>query len=331
MAARLRVAVVGAGRMGRRHAENLVACPGAAVDWIIDPDPAVAGFAERLGARWSAGMEPLSASDAVVIACPTALHPAAVDAALAAGSALFCEKPLALGLPATAALAARIAASRAYFQMGFMRRYDPGYAEVWRVVRAGGVGRPRHFLAVSRDPAPPPESYVRVSGGIFLDLGIHDVDILRWLAGEEVVEVYAQGNVGNTAYLARHEDVEEGQALIRFASGALGTLLLSRTSLYGYDVRAEVWGTAGSVAVGPFGDGGVVRGDGAGLHAPGVPGFLERFAAAYRLEMADFVARVRDGRPAPTTEADGVAAAAVADACQRSLRAGQPVAVAPPG
>ncbi len=327
MRAPLRLAVVGAGRMGRRHAENLAATSACRVAWIVDPDASARAFAAGLGAGWAPDYTPLRDVDAVVCVCPTALHPQAVGAALDAGKDVFCEKPLALGLDATRALAERVGASGRYFQIGFMRRYDPAYAAAWREVRAGGLGRLRHLLAVSRDPQPPPESYVRVSGGIFLDLGIHDIDLLRWLSDEEIVEVHAQGNVGEAAYLARYGDVEEAQALVRFAGGATGTMLLSRASLYGYDVRTELWGTAGSLAVGYLREPAVLRGDRSGLHAQAVPGFLERFAEAYRLEMADFVARLVDGRPSPATEADAVAAAAVADACQRSLREGRPARI----
>jgi predicted dehydrogenase len=330
MRALLQVAVVGAGRMGRRHAENVAASGRARVGWIVDPDPAAAAFAAALGAAWAPDYSPLAQADAVVVACPTALHPEAVAAALAAGRDVFCEKPLALGGEATRNLARRIAASGRYFQIGFMRRYDPAYAAAWREVRAGSLGRLRHLWTISRDPQPPPESYVRVSGGIFLDLGIHDIDILRWLAGDEIVEVHAQGNVGDTSFLARYDDVEEAQALVRFSGGATGTMLLSRSSLYGYDVRAELWGTAASLRVGYLQDPAVVRGDRSGLHARAVPGFLERFAEAYRREMDDFLCRVAEGRPSPATETDAVAAAEVADACQRALREGRPQTVAVP-
>ena len=329
----LRVAVVGAGRMGRRHAENLAASPRVRVTWIVDPLPAGEAFAAALGARWAPDVSALAEPDvdAAVVASPSPEHASGVQAALDAGRAVFCEKPLAASLDATRSLAARIGASGRYFQIGFMRRYDPAYAEARRAVAAGEVGTLRHLLAVSRDPLPPPEGYLAVSGGIFLDLGIHDIDLLRWLSGDEIVSAFAQGNVGDHGYIARLGDAEEAQALVRFRGGATGTLLLSRTSLYGYDIRTELWGTAGSLRAGYLREPAVTRGDRGGLHARAVPGFLERFAFAYRLEIEDFVARVLDGRPSPASEADGLAAAAVADACQRSMQSGRPVPVEPAG
>lgn len=329
MADRLRVAVVGAGRMGRRHAENLAASPHGRVTWIVDPLPGSAGFAQTLDARWAPGLDALAEADvdAVVIASPSPQHGAAVEAALDARRAVFCEKPLTVGPERTAALAHRIAASGLYFQIGFMRRYDPAYAEARRAAAAGELGSLRHLLAVSRDPLPPPEEYLAVSGGIFLDLGIHDIDLLRWLSGDEITSVYAQGNVGEHAYIARQGDAEEAQALVRFRGGATGTMLLSRTSLYGYDIRTELWGTAGTLQVGYLREPAVTRGDRSGLHERAVPGFLERFAAAYRLEILDFMVRVRGGLPSPATEVDAVRAAAVADACRRSMESGAPVEV----
>jgi predicted dehydrogenase len=310
--------------MGRRHAENVAAAPRARLTWVVDPLPAAGDFARRLGARWSPGLEAVSAADvdAVVVASPSPEHRPAVEAALAAGRAVFCEKPLAADLRATEALAARIAASGLFVQLGFMRRYDAVYAEARRAVAAGEIGTPRHLLAVSRDPQPPPPSYLAASGGIFLDLGIHDLDLLRWIAGDEVAEVSAQASAGTPEAIAAAGDVDEAQALLRFRGGATATLLLSRAALYGYDVRMEVWGTRGSLRLGRLPEPAVVRGDAAGLHARAVPGFLERFAEAYRLEIEDFVARVLDGASPAATAADALAAARAAEACQRALRTG---------
>ena len=325
----LRVAVVGAGRMGRRHAENLAGGPRSRVTMIVDPDDGARAVAAVVGARWAPEVEAVASADvdAVVIATPSTRHAEAVTAALDAGKAVFCEKPLVVGLAETAALTRRVEASGRYCQIGFMRRYDPAYAQAHRAVRAGEVGQVRHLLAVSRDPLPPPEAYIATSGGIYLDLGIHDIDLLRWLSGDEIVSVQAQGNVGETTYIGRHGDAEEAQALVRFAGGAAGTLLMSRTSLYGYDIRTEIWGTGGTLSVGYLREPAVTRYDRAGMHAQAVPGFLERFAEAYRLEMLDFVARVLEGRPSPATAADALRAAEVADACNRSFSSGQPAAV----
>lgn len=331
MEPRLGVAVIGAGRMGARHAENLARGAHSRVTWIVDPAAEAARpLAERLDARWAPDLGPVLDSgdvDALVIATPSALHAQAVEAGLGAGKALFCEKPLVVGLEATLQLAARIERAAGYFQIGFMRRYDPAYAEARRAVAAGELGRVLHALAISRDPLPPPESYVAVSGGIFLDMGIHDIDLLRWLVGDEITEVRAQGSVGETDYLARHDDLEEAQVLARFGGGASATLLMSRASLYGYDVRTELWGTAGTLAAGYLREPAVTRYDRAGVHHRGVAGFLDRFATAYQREIEDFALRVQNGRPSPAPVADAVAAARVAEACRRSCQSGGAVAV----
>jgi len=332
LAERLAVAVVGAGRMGRRHAENLAAGARSRVTWIVDPAGAAARpLAAHCGAEWTPDIGVALAApdvDAVVIATPSTLHAAAVEAAMAAGKPTFCEKPLAVGMESTHRLCSRIEHAGAYFQIGFMRRYDPGYAEARRAVAAGELGHIRHALAISRDPLPPPEDYIAVSGGIFLDLGIHDIDLLRHLVGDDVVRVHAQGNVGETGYLTAHDDAEEAQVLVQFAGGATGTLLMSRSSLYGYDIRTELWGTSGSLAVGYLREPAVTHYDRAGVHSRAVPGFLERFATAYRLEMEDFTAAVLEGRPSPAPAADALAAAEVAEACRRSFLHGTPVDVA---
>ncbi len=332
MARRLGVAVVGAGRMGARHGENLAAGARSRVAWIVDPaEGAARALAERCEARWAPDLGQALESpdvDAVVIATPSTLHAQAVEAALDRGKAVFCEKPLHVGLEPTRALVRRIERAAGYFQIGFMRRYDPAYAEAHRAAAAGELGRIRHALAVSRDPLPPPEAYIAVSGGIFLDLGIHDIDLVRWLVGDEIVQVHAQGNVGDTAYLAAHEDAEEAQVLARCAGGATATLLMSRTSLYGYDIRTELWGTEGTLSVGYLREPAVTRHDPGGVHHSAVAGFLDRFAEAYRREMDDFVVRVLSDQPSPAPARDALVAAEVAQACRQSFLDGTTVTVA---
>ena len=326
----LGVAVVGAGRMGRRHAENLAANPDCRVRWIVDPADSARQLAASLQAQWAPDLSTaLAAGDAlaVVIATPTTLHAAAIRAALGAERAVFCEKPLLVDLEASAQLAREIRDSGLYFQMGFMRRYDPAYAEAHRAVRAGELGRLRQVLAISRDPSPPPASYLATSGGIFLDLGIHDIDLVRWLSGEEVTRATALGNVGDTAYIGDLGDAEEAAALLELSGGCLAAVLGSRTSRYGYDIRTELWGTGGSLVAGYLRAPAVTRLGPEGIAAATVSGFLERFAQAYELEMDDFVRRVREGLPPPATAEDAVAGARVAEACLRSLRSGGPEAV----
>ncbi len=323
-------AVIGAGRMGKLHARHLAgAVDGAHLVRVVDADVAAAARAAYGGAASGTDLAAALADPAVravVIASPTTLHAEHLMAAARAGKAIFCEKPVAQDLESTAAALAVVADAGVPFQIGFNRRYDPGYAEVARSVHAGELGRVEMFRSQSSDPTPPPEEYVATSGGIYVDSVIHDIDMARFVAGE-VTRVTALGRVLVAPYLEKHGDVDTSILTLEFASGAIGVLQNTRRTLYGYDLRVEVHCERGKVVseaeratnVWRYGEGGI-RGD-------YVYYFLERFRDAYLVEVQAFVSAVLAGeRPTPGPE-DAIGSLRVAVAARASLQRGEPVAV----
>src|SRR5581483_6032498 len=245
---------------------------------------------------------------------------------LAAGAGLpaFCEKPVALELDTLDAVIAEVARAGILVQVGFQRRFDDGYRAAREAVASGAAGTLLALRAATHDPRPPDEGFIAGSGGIFPDLHIHDFDAVRFVTGEEIVEVYAAGAVRATPWFAAHGDVDAAAAVLMLESGALVALTGARHDALGYDVRLEVFGTADSLAVGLDAR--------TPLHAPGTtaaPGgyrdFLDRFEGAYRAELAAFVAAVREGGPSACTLADARAALAVAVAADRSRAERRPV------
>lgn len=326
--------VIGAGRMGKLHARHLAgAVDGAHLVRVVDADGAAAERAAYGGAAAGTDLAAALADpavQAVVIASPTTLHATHLMAAARAGKAIFCEKPVAQDLASTAEALAVVADTGVPFQIGFNRRYDPGYAEVARAVHAGELGRVEMFRSQSSDPTPPPEEYVAVSGGIYVDSVIHDIDMARFVAGE-VARVNALGRVLVAPYLEKHGDVDTSVLTLEFASGAIGVLQNTRRTLYGYDLRVEVHCARGKVVseveratnVWRYGEGGI-RGD-------YVYYFLERFRDAYLSEVQAFVSALRAlQRPTPGPE-DAIESLRVAVAARESLQRGEPVYVAEVG
>jgi predicted dehydrogenase len=251
-----------------------------------------------------------------------------VLAAAAAGKTVFCEKPPALSLEETRAMKEAVARAGIFFQMGFMRRFDPGYAAAKRQVQEGAIGVPVLFKSTSRDPYRTTLEYAdpRSSGGMIMDMGIHDFDLARFFMGE-VLSVHAIG--GTLAYpeLETVGDLDNAVITLRFSDGRLGVVDLSRNGVYGYDISTELLGTAGTLRVGylretPL----VVMKKGAVSHDT-VPHFMERFARAYTVQLRDFALNVLEGRKAPVTIEDGLAALQIAVAARRSYESGRPVAV----
>jgi len=320
--------VVGAGRMGALHARHLAgAIDGARLVRVVDADLGAAQRAAFGGAESGTDLAAALADpavQAVVIASPTTLHAEHLEAAARAGKAIFCEKPVAHDLRRTEAALAVVADAGVPFQIGFNRRYDPGFAELARTVRAGEMGRVEMFRSQSSDPTPPPEEYVATSGGIYIDSVIHDIDMARFVAGE-VTRVNALGRVLVEPYLEKHGDVDTSILTLEFASGAIGVLQNTRRTVYGYDLRVEVHCAAGKLVseaeratnLWRYGQGGI-RGD-------YVYYFLERFRDAYLVEVQAFVAALRSGEaPTPGPE-DAIGSLRVAVAARESLSRGEPV------
>jgi myo-inositol 2-dehydrogenase/D-chiro-inositol 1-dehydrogenase len=268
--------------------------------------------------------------DGVVIATPTSTHAALLERAMRAGVPTFCEKPVTLDLAAAARLTALERDLGVVVQVGFQRRFDTGYRAARELVRSGALGTVYSVRIAGHDPAPPAESYVPGSGGIFRDLLIHDFDVVPWVLGAPVDEVFMQGAVRADAMFARHDDVDTVTGTLRFADGVLGVLTGGRHDPLGYDIRLELFGRRDSVAVGwnartPLRS---LEPDAPARRRKGWSGFLDRFDAAYRAELAHFVQVVAGLAPSACTIADTEHALLVALACERSRREHRPVTIA---
>jgi myo-inositol 2-dehydrogenase/D-chiro-inositol 1-dehydrogenase len=319
----MRVALIGAGRIGTLHARLLRATDG--VDQLTIAD-AVTARAQEVATQVGAVAAPsidaaLEAADAVVIAAATDAHAGLVRAALARRLPTFCEKPLALDLGDSIALAAEIDQTGVPFQLGFQRRFDAGYREARRLVETGELGTIYAVRLAGHDPAPPHEAYIPASGGLFRDFSIHDFDILRWLTGSEVDEIYADGAVRGFEVFAKYGDVDTAVATLRLASGALAVLTVARHDPLGYDIRTELFGSKDSVSVG-LGPRTPMRSVEPGVAAPAGPAwqnFLVRFEDAYRAELAAFVKVAAGETASPCTARDGVEALRIAEAATIAL------------
>jgi myo-inositol 2-dehydrogenase/D-chiro-inositol 1-dehydrogenase len=258
----------------------------------------------------------------VAIAAATDAHPELIRTAIRRGLPTFCEKPLAPGLADTLLLAAEIEASGVPFQLGFQRRFDAAYREARRLIETGELGTIYVVRLAGHDPAPPHESYIPASGGLFRDFSIHDFDVLRWLTGSEVEEVYADGGVRGFEVFAKYGDVDTAVATLRMQDGTFAVLTVTRHDPLGYDVRTEIFGSKDSVAVG-LGPQMPLRSVEPGVPPPAGPAwanFLVRFEAAYAAELAAFVEVARGARPSPCTARDGVEALRVAEAATTALK-----------
>jgi myo-inositol 2-dehydrogenase/D-chiro-inositol 1-dehydrogenase len=320
----MRIALIGAGRIGRLHARLLSATPG--VDEVVVADAQqerAATVAAEVGAQAATSIDAaLDGADAVAIAAATDAHANLIRTTIGRGLPTFCEKPLAATLEDSLAVAAEIDSSGVPFQLGFQRRFDAGYAEARRLVETGDLGTIYVVRLAGHDPEPPHESYIPASGGLFRDFSIHDFDILRWLTGSEVEEVYADGGVRGFPVFAKYGDVDTAVATLRLADGGLAVLSSARHDPLGYDIRAELFGSKDSVSVG-LGPRTPIRSVEPGVPPPAGPAwadFIDRFENAYRSEFAAFVAVARGERPSPCTARDGVQAIRIAEAATTALK-----------
>ncbi len=334
-AGELRVGLLGAGRIGTMHAELLHRrVEGARVTRVFDlHGPSAQALATALGGEVAvdASSEQLLAAadvDAVAICTSTDTHVGLIVAAAQAGKAIFCEKPISLDLAEMDAALTAVERAGVPFQVGFNRRFDPAHASVRAAVADGTIGEPQIVRISSRDPEPPPLDYVRSSGGIFLDMTIHDFDMARFVTGSEVVSVSAQGALRIRPEFAEAGDVDTAVVTLEHANGCLTTIDNSRQASYGYDQRVEVHGSRGMAASeDPRAHTGIVR-TAEGEHAPSLPHFfVDRYTAAYLAQWQAFVGAVSDGRTPPVTAADGRAPLAIGLAAGRSLKERRPVAI----
>ena len=326
------VALFGAGRIGRIHASNLAALPGVKLKYVSDPMEGPAKeLAQQLGAE-VASIDAIFADksvDAVAICSSTTTHSDLILRAAAAGKNIFCEKPVDLSVQRAKACADAVKAAGVACMIGFQRRFDPTFNEASRRLAAGEIGTPEMLVITSRDPGAPPVDYIKASGGVFRDMLIHDFDVFRWILcadGDEAAWISATGSVLTEPAL-QGLDFDSAAVTIRTHKGRLCQINTTRRAAYGYDQRFEVLGSEGLLQCANQTPTNVVQWNGSGIHTDKPEHFfLQRYAAAYKLEIMHFFECLQSGQPFRTTVADGVAAQVLADAATESAKTGQPVA-----
>ena len=327
----MRVAQLGAGRIGAMHAEilsGLLKAPDTLM--VADVDPARAQtVAAAVGAEAAGTGEAVAVADALVIAASSTAHPALIRAGIERGIPIFCEKPLATELDETQRLVDEIEASGIPFQLGFQRRFDAAYREARRLVEDGSLGQLYVLRLAGHDPAPPHEAYLPASGGIFNDFSVHDFDVTRWLSGQEIEEVYADGGVLGFPMFEKYDDVDTAVATLRLSGGTRAILSVTRHDPLGYDIRTELFGSGDSVSVG-LGPRTPMRSVEPGVPPPAGPAwsiFIDRFRDAYEQELRAFLRVARGQEESACTARDGLEAVRVAIAATRSMHEHRPVRI----
>jgi inositol 2-dehydrogenase len=333
---RIRVGIIGAGRIGRVHAATLAHhLPDALPAAIMDTNSEAARtLAREFGIpRVAETAEELLCApdvDAVLICSSTGTHAGLVEQAARAGKHIFCEKPIDHSLEKIDRALAAVAKAGVKLQVGFNRRFDANFMRVRRAVESGEIGRPHLLHIVSRDPAPPPIAYVETSGGMFLDMTIHDFDMARFLIGDEVEEIYTAAAVRVNPEIGRAGDVDTAVILLRFRNGVIGTIDNSRKAVSGYDQRVEILGSEGSVATGNcFPNEAVISTASSVRHDLPLNFFMERYAESFVNELRAFVRAVRDDTPPPLNAADARVPVVLALAARKSYDEHRPVRLEP--
>jgi myo-inositol 2-dehydrogenase/D-chiro-inositol 1-dehydrogenase len=332
MSRKINVGVIGAGRIGKLHAEHL-ACriPDANLTAIADIRLEAA---ERCAAEFQI---PSAVQDyreimehpdieAVVICSSTDTHAQMIEEAAAAGKHIFCEKPIDFDLARIDRALEAVDKAGVKLQVGFNRRFDPNFKRVREMVTAGKIGTPHILRITSRDPGPPPIEYIKVSGGIFLDMTIHDFDMARYLIGSEVSEIYAAGGVMVDPKIGEAGDIDTAVITLRFANGVIGTIDNSRRAVYGYDQRVEVFGSAGMVAVSNNTPDTAVHSNAEGVHSS-LPlfFFVERYTDSYIAEMRAFVECIQQDKTPLVTGIDGRIPVVMGYSARKSYEENRPV------
>ena len=330
----IRIAVLGCGRIGAMHAANIAAHPKARLAAVQDINAAAAeATAAATGARVMNSAAEIYASpdvDAVLIATATDTHADLLEQAVAAGKPVLCEKPIDLSLARVKRCAQVIAGTKLPIQLGFVRRFDPGHKAVRDAVAAGDIGEVHQVVVTSRDPGLAPEAYLKVSGGIFRDMTIHDFDMARFILGEEVETVFATGaRLVAPALMERLGDFDTVTVVMRTASGKQAIITNSREALYGYDQRVEAFGSKGmAISENRRPNHTVLSGKGfSDRAAPLLHFFIERYREAFDAEIDAFVTAVETNQPAIVGFDDGRKALALAEAALKSTVEGRAVKV----
>ena len=327
-----RVGLIGTGRIGTLHVEHLAQnIPEVELTTICSLNRSnIKSLAQQFNVpKVTTDYNTLLADpeiDAVLVATPTNTHVPISQAAAKAGKHIFCEKPIALDLEQIDETLAIVEETGVKFQVGFNRRFDASFKRVREAVVSGEIGEPHIMRITSRDPAPPPIEYVKVSGGIFLDMTIHDFDMARYLIGEEVVEVYATGGVRVDPKIGEAGDIDTTVITLRFQNGVIGTIDNSREAVYGYDQRVEVFGSNGMVtAANPLTDTVTFSGSEGSRAASPPYFFVERYKQAFLSELQAFFTCIQEDTLPAVTGADGRAPVVIGFAALKSLRENRPV------
>ncbi len=326
------LALLGAGRIGRVHADSLAAHPRAEFRWIYDAmAPAAQQVADQYGARVAPDVDAVLADDAVdavVIAAPTPTHVDLMTRAVQAGKAVLCEKPIDLDLARVDECWAAIGSSDPTVMIGFNRRFDPSFKSIRDQVREGAIGRLEQLVIISRDPAPPPVAYIGQSGGLFRDMTIHDFDMARFFLGD-IVEVQAAGANLISDEIKQAGDIDSAVVVLRGADGALASITNSRRCSFGYDQRLEAFGEKAMLSAANQLPTSVTRYDDTltGAAPPFFNFFLDRYTPAYRAELDHFISSVENGTAPDPGFRDGREALVLADAANESLRTGRSVRI----
>ncbi len=332
---KLRFGIIGAGRIGKVHAETLAfRLPQTETVCIADLKREAA---EALAARCGIPKVVASADeviedstvDAVLICTPTGTHADLIVQAAKAGKQIFCEKPIAFSLEKIDMALDAAAKAGVKLQIGFNRRFDSNFARVRGAVARGEIGTPALMHIISRDPAPPSISYIRTSGGIFMDMMIHDFDMARFLIGDEVKELYATGGVLAEPEIGEAGDLEMAIVTLRFKNGAIGTIDNSRKAVFGYDQRVEILGTKGKIATENRFPNEVQVSTGESVYSDlPLKFFMDRYPESFALELEQFVEAVIEDKPTPVTGADGRVPVIMALAARKSFDEHRPVRLA---
>ena len=329
-----RIGIIGAGRIGKVHAQNIaLRIPNAEIAAITDMDrDAAEALAHSCSipviADSAAEIFDHSAIDAVLICSPTHTHPDLIVEAAQHGKHIFCEKPIALTLPEIDRALTAVKVAGVQLQVGFNRRFDANFARLRKAIAEAEIGKPSLLHIISRDPAPPTLAYIQNSGGIFLDMTIHDFDMTRYLLAEEPQEIYTMGGVMIDPEIGRVGDLDTALTLLRFQSGAMAVIDNSRKASYGYDQRAEVLGPLGKIETMNCFPNQAILSDGRSVRRDlPLNFFMDRYTDSFVEEIRQFVAALREHRPMPVTGDDGRMAVVMALAARQSYLERQPVCI----
>ena len=322
----LKAAVIGLGRLGRWHAFNLRNIRDIEVVSVCDNTLKVAqSVANELKIpHFTNNVDEIMANEAikaVVIVTSTNTHYEIISKAIAAKKAIFVEKPLTIDMDESLSIQQQVKQANAFCQIGFMRRFDQDYVEAKKIIDAGSIGTPLYFKGISRDPVAPESSFISRSGGLFIDMCIHDYDLARFLMGDEVKSVASFGSNIKYPELAQYGDVDQGLTYLQFENGAAGDIEGSRCAYYGYDIRTEIIVSEGTILIGSSRKENVkVLTKQGNTHAI-IPAFPQRFETAYVNELSAFTQAVIDGKPSPVTVDDSLKALKIAYAATASFKA----------